>query len=329
MRLIFLAAPLLLAGCVVQSATSADVEAAFEGEISDAARQVGQAAEEVAREIEAQSAAEWPSDGRDYTAQRYSPLTQIDASNVGQLGLAWFDQYDTFRGVEATPIYADGVLYNTLPFNITIAYDATTGERLWTYDPEVPREFGRFACCEPVSRGLAMHGNKVIIATLDGRLIALDKASGQPVWSTRTFPLESGYAYSITGAPRVFGDKVVVGQSGGDFGVRGFAAAFDVETGEQAWKFYLTPPAPGSGPDGEASDPVMPMAAATWFGTGWHELGGGANPWDSIAYDPELDLVYVGTANTPPTPRTIATTIMATTTYSATYYRIAGRRAST
>jgi quinohemoprotein ethanol dehydrogenase len=194
MRLIFLAAPLLLAGCVVQSATSADVQAAFEGEISDAARQVGQAAEEVVQEIEAQSAAEWPSDGRDYTAQRYSPLTQIDASNVGQLGLAWFDQYDTFRGVEATPIYADGVLYNTLPFNITIAYDATTGERLWTYDPEVPREFGRFACCEPVSRGLAMHGNKVIIATLDGRLIALDKASGQPVWSTRTFPLESGYA---------------------------------------------------------------------------------------------------------------------------------------
>ncbi|MGV3553894.1 MAG: PQQ-dependent dehydrogenase, methanol/ethanol family [Croceibacterium sp.] len=246
---------------------------------------------------------EWPSDGRDYTAQRYSPLTQIDASNVGQLGLAWFDQYDTFRGVEATPIYADGVLYNTLPFNVTIAYDARTGERLWTYDPQVPREFGRFACCEPVSRGLALHGDKVIIATLDGRLIALDKTSGKPLWSTRTFPLDSGYAYSITGAPRVFGDKVVIGQSGGDFGVRGFAAAFDVETGEQVWKFYLTPPAPGRGPDGEASDPVMPMVAATWFGTGWHELGGGANPWDSIAYDPELDLVYVGTGNATPHAR--------------------------
>jgi quinohemoprotein ethanol dehydrogenase len=249
------------------------------------------------------AAGEWPSDGRDYTAQRYSPLTQIDAANVGQLGLAWFDQYDTFRGVEATPIYGDGVLYNTLPFNVTIAYDAKSGERLWAYDPQVPREFGRFACCEPVSRGLAMHGNKVIIATLDGRLIALDKASGQPLWSTRTFPLDSGYAYSITGAPRVFGDKVVIGQSGGDFGVRGFVAAFDVETGEKAWKFYLTPPVPGSGQDGEASDPIMPMVAATWFGTGWHELGGGANPWDSIAYDPELDLVYVGTGNATPHAR--------------------------
>ena len=101
--------------------------------------------------LAAPAAGEWPSDGRDYTAQRYSPLTQIDASNVGQLGLAWFDDLDTYRGVEATPLYADGVLYNTLPFNVTIAYDATTGARLWTYDPQVPREFGRFACCEPVA----------------------------------------------------------------------------------------------------------------------------------------------------------------------------------
>ena len=98
---------------------------------------------------------EWPSDGHDYTAQRYSPLTQIDASNVDQLGLAWYDDLDTYRGVEATPIFADGVLYNILPFNITIAYDARTGERLWTYDPQVPREQARYACCEPVSRGLA------------------------------------------------------------------------------------------------------------------------------------------------------------------------------
>src|SRR5918993_3161436 len=113
------------------------------------------------------AAGEWPSDGRDYTAQRYSPLTQIDQSNVGQLGLAWFDELDTYRGVEATPIYADGVLYNILPFNVTIAYDARTGKRLWTYDPQVPRERARFACCEPVSRGLAMWKDRIIVATLD------------------------------------------------------------------------------------------------------------------------------------------------------------------
>jgi quinohemoprotein ethanol dehydrogenase len=243
---------------------------------------------------------EWPSDGRDYTAQRYSPLTQINAQNVGQLGLAWYDDLDTFRGVEATPVYADGVLYNTLPFNITIAYDARTGRRLWTYDPETPREMGRYACCEPVSRGLALHGDKVIIATLDGRLIALDKDSGQPVWTARTFDQEQ-FPYTITGAPRVFGDKVVVGQSGGDFGVRGFVSAWDVDTGEKVWKFFLTPGAEQA--DGEASDPVLAMMRATWSGTDYLALGGGANPWDAISYDPELNLVYVGTGNATPHAR--------------------------
>jgi quinohemoprotein ethanol dehydrogenase len=245
--------------------------------------------------------AEWPSDGRDYTAQRYSPLTQIDASNVNQLGLAWYDDLDTYRGVEATPIYADGELYNILPFNVTIAYDARTGERLWTYDPQVPRENARYACCEPVSRGLAMWNGKIIIATLDGRLIALDKRTGQPIWSTQTF--ERDFPYSITGAPRVFDGKVVVGQSGGDFGVRGFVAAFDAETGEKLWKFFLTPGDPARGPDGEASDSIMDMIRPTWFGDKYWELGGGANPWDSIAYDPELDLVYVGTGNASPHSR--------------------------
>ena len=246
-------------------------------------------------------AVEWPSDGRDYTAQRFSPLTQIDASNVNQLGLAWYDDLDTYRGVEATPIYSEGVLYNTLPFNVTIAYDARTGERLWTYDPQVPREMARYACCEPVSRGLAMWRDRIVIATLDGRLIALEKRTGKPVWTTQTF--DHDMPYSITGAPRVFGDKVVVGQSGGDFGVRGFVAAYDAETGAKLWKFFLTPGNPANGPDGEASDGVMDWVRATWFGDNYWQLGGGANPWDSIAYDPELDLIYVGTGNASPHSR--------------------------
>ncbi|HTM94861.1 MAG TPA: PQQ-dependent dehydrogenase, methanol/ethanol family [Croceibacterium sp.] len=247
------------------------------------------------------AAGEWPSDGRDYTAQRFSPLTQIDASNVAQLGLAWFDQYDTFRGVEATPVYADGVLYNTLPFNITVAYDARTGAKLWTYDPKVPREMGRYACCEPDARGLALWGDRVIIATLDGRLIALDKASGKPIWTAQTF--DNSMPYTITGAPRVFGDMVVVGQSGGDLGVRGFVSAWDVRTGAKRWKFFLTPN-PEDRPDGEASDPIMSMIRKTWSDEGmWKQLGGGANPWDSIAYDPDLDLVYVGTGNASPHTR--------------------------
>ncbi|MEO5706163.1 MAG: PQQ-dependent dehydrogenase, methanol/ethanol family [Alteraurantiacibacter sp.] len=249
------------------------------------------------------SASEWPSDGRDYTAQRYSPLTQVNSANISQLGLAWYADLDTFRGVEATPVYADGVLYNTLSWNITTAYDARTGQVLWTYDPHTPREFGRLACCEPVARGLALSGDRVIIATLDGRLIALDKRTGQPIWSTRTFEADSGYAYSITGAPRVFGDKVVVGQSGGDMGVRGFVSAYDVATGEKLWKFFLTPN-PQDTTDGEASDSALPMMRQTWADTGlWRQLGGGANPWDSLAYDPALNLVYVGTGNAVPHSR--------------------------
>lgn len=249
----------------------------------------------MARQSEDGSA--WLHDGRTYDAQRFSPLRQIDASNVSRLGLAWFDELDTFRGIEATPLYADGVLYNTLAWNITTAYDARTGKRLWTYDPQVPREWGRYACCEPVARGLAMWHGKIIIATLDGRLIGLDAATGKPVWTTQTTPKEM--PYSITGAPRVFDGKVVVGNSGGDLGVRGFVSAYDADTGKKLWKFFLTPGDPARGPDGEASDPVMAMAAKTWSGQ-WWKLGGGGNAWDSIAYDPKLKTVYIGTGNGSP-----------------------------
>jgi len=240
---------------------------------------------------------DWVHDGRTYSAQRYSPLTQINAGNVSQLGIAWYDELDTYRGVEATPIYADGVIYNTLPWNITIAYDARTGKRLWTYDPKVPREYGRYACCEPVARGLAMWKGKIIIATLDGRLIGLDARTGNPVWTAQTTPKDM--PYSITGAPRVFDGKVVVGNSGGDLGVRGFASAWDAETGKKLWKFFLTPNPTGQ-PDGEASDSIMPMIGKTWSDGMWKTLGGGANPWDSIAYDPKLNLVYIGTGNGSP-----------------------------
>jgi quinohemoprotein ethanol dehydrogenase len=240
---------------------------------------------------------QWMMDGRNYTAQRYSPLKEINEHNVSQLGLAWFADLDTFRGVEATPLAVDGVIYNTSAWNVTYAFEAATGKLLWIYDPKVPREWGRYACCEPVARGLAAWKQKVIIGTLDGRLIALDAKTGLPVWTTQTF--DKTWPYSITGAPRVFDGKVVVGNGGADLGVRGFVSAYDADTGKPLWKFYLVPGDPSKGPDGEASDSAMPMAAKTWSGE-WWKLGGGGTAWDSIAYDPRLKLIYIGTGNGSP-----------------------------
>jgi quinohemoprotein ethanol dehydrogenase len=237
---------------------------------------------------------QWLMDGRNYSAQRYSPLTSINEGNVHQLGLAWYAELDTFRGVEATPLFVDGVLYNISAWNIASAYNAKTGRRLWTYDPKVPREWGRYACCEPVARGLAFWKGKVIIATLDGRLIALNARNGKPVWSVQTFTKD--WPYSITGAPRVFDGMVVVGNGGADLGVRGFVTAWDADTGKFLWKFYLVPGDPSKGPDGAASDSVMDLATKTWTGE-WWKWGGGGTAWDSINYDPELGLIYVGTGN--------------------------------
>lgn len=237
---------------------------------------------------------QWLMDGRNYSAQRYSTLRAINESNVKNLDLAWYAELDTLRGVEATPLFVDGVIYNISAWNIATAYNARTGRRLWTYDPKVPREMGRYACCEPVARGLAFWKGKVIIATLDGRLIGLNAKNGKPVWTAQTFDKE--WPWTITGAPRVFDGKVVVGNGGADLGVRGFVSAWDADTGKFLWKFYLVPGDPAKGPDGAASDSVMAMATKTWTGQ-WWKLGGGGTAWDSIAYDPELQLVYVGTGN--------------------------------
>jgi quinohemoprotein ethanol dehydrogenase len=237
---------------------------------------------------------QWLMDGRNYSAQRYSPLASINEGNVNQLGLAWFAELDTLRGVEATPLFVDGVIYNISAWNIASAYNAKTGRRLWTFDPKVPREWGRYACCEPVARGLAFWKGKVIIATLDGRLIALNAKNGKPMWSVQTFTKD--WPYSITGAPRVFDGMVVVGNGGADLGVRGFVSAWDADTGRFLWKFYLVPGDPSKGPDGAASDSVMAMATKTWTGE-WWKWGGGGTAWDSINYDPELGLIYVGTGN--------------------------------
>jgi quinohemoprotein ethanol dehydrogenase len=259
-----------------------------------AQKDTGPAAVDAARLLNAASAPDqWVMDGRTYSSQRYSPLDQINASNLDQLGLAWSAELNTYRGVEGTPLFIDGVLYNISAWNIVTAYDARTGQELWTYDPEVPREWGRYACCEPVSRGLTAWEGKIIIGTLDGRLIALDARSGQPVWTTQTF--DKTQPYSITGAPRVFDGKVLVGSGGADLGVRGYIAAFDADTGKELWRFWTVPGDPAKGFENAA----MEMAAKTWNGQ-WWTLGGGGSVWDSFVYDPELKLIYIGTGNGSP-----------------------------
>jgi quinohemoprotein ethanol dehydrogenase len=242
---------------------------------------------------------QWMGIGRDWTEQRYSPLTQINDKNVQNLGLAWYADLNTYRGVEATPVVVDGVLYNISAWSIVTAYDGATGKALWTYDPKVPAQYARLACCGPVSRGLVAWHGKIVIGALDGRLIALDAKTGQPVWSVDT--RDPGQPLSITGAPRIADGNVVVGNSGGDFGARGYMIAYNADTGRFAWKFYIVPGDP-SKKDGAASDSAMPMAAKTWTGE-WWKRGGGGNDWDGIAYDPKLHLVYFGTGNGSPHPQ--------------------------
>ncbi|MBN8832240.1 MAG: PQQ-dependent dehydrogenase, methanol/ethanol family [Sphingomonadales bacterium] len=257
----------------------------------------GQTAAIDAARMRAPADADWLSYGRTYDEQRYSPLTQINDTNVHRLGLAWYDDLQTYRGVEATPLVIDGVIYNSSAHNIVTAYDGRTGRKLWTHDAGVGKEWARLACCGAGTRGIAAWNGKIYIAALDGRLIALDARTGRAIWTVKTF--EHDQPYSITGAPRVFDGKVVVGNSGADMGVRGFVAAWDAETGRKLWKFYTVPGTPANGPDGEASDSAMKIAAPTWAGQ-WWKYGGGGTAWDSIVYDPKLKTVYIGTGNGSP-----------------------------
>ena len=240
---------------------------------------------------------DWVSYGRSYDEQRFSPLTQIDDKTVGRLGLAWSADLDTSRGQEATPLEIGGVLYTTTAWSKVEAYDAKTGRLIWSYDPKVPGQWGVKACCDVVNRGLAMWQGKVFLGTLDGRLIALDAKTGTPAWTTRMYGLDTSYA--STGAPRVVKGKVIIGTGGAEYNMRGFVSAYDADTGKLVWRFYTVPGDPSKS-DGQPSDqPLKDIAAKTWAPGTW-KLGGGGTVWDTIVYDPKLDLLYFGTDNGDP-----------------------------
>jgi quinohemoprotein ethanol dehydrogenase len=233
----------------------------------------------------------WLTHGGTWSEQRFSPVDSLHAENVDQLALAWSFETGTFRGIEATPLVIDGVLYATGSWSVVYALNAVTGEELWTYDPKVPRAKGRDACCDVINRGVAAWGNRIFFGTIDGRLVALDAASGEKVWEVRTAPFDK--PYTITGAPRVVAGNVIIGNGGAEFGVRGYFSAYDAETGKMAWRFY-TVPASSEGPH---EHPELEEAAKTWAPNSMWESGLGGTVWDSMAYDPELDLLYIGTGN--------------------------------
>ncbi len=236
----------------------------------------------------------WMTHGRTYNEQRFSPLKQITAANVKTLGLAWSYDLDTaHRGQESTPLVIDGVMYVTGAWSKLFAIDAKTGAPKWTFDPKVPGTAASNACCDVVNRGVAAWKGRLYLGTLDGRLIAVDAASGQKIWEVATTP--PGSRYTITGAPRVVKGKVLIGNGGAEMGVRGFLAAFDAETGKALWKFYTVPGDPANGFENKA----LERAAQTWKGE-WWRFGGGGTVWDSMAYDPALDLIYIGVGNGSP-----------------------------
>ena len=232
----------------------------------------------------------WMSYGRTYSEQRFSPLKDINGHNVARLGLAWHYDLDTRRGQEATPLVVDGIMYFTSAWSKVFALDAATGSLLWSYDPKVPPEWGVNACCDVVNRGVAAWRGKIFVGTLDGRLIALDAATGNKVWETLT--IDPKWRYTITGAPRVVKGNVIIGNGGAEMGVRGYVSAYSAETGNLAWRFYTVP----GDPSKPFESPILEQAAKTWSGD-WWKHGGGGTVWDAIVYDPELDLLYIGTGN--------------------------------
>ena len=242
----------------------------------------------------------WLSYGRNYEEQRFSPLTQINKNTINKLELAWSFDMDSTRALESTPIVDDGIMFLTSEWSIIYAIDAKTGNEVWYYDPEVPKDWGRKACCDVVNRGAAVWKGYVYSATLDGRLLKLDARSGELIWEIDTL-IDRNRDYTITGAPRIANDLIFIGNGGAEYGVRGYVSAFDVNSGNLVWRFYTVP----GDPSLPFEHPEMEIAAETWKGGEWWKIGGGGTVWNTIVYDPEFDQVYIGVGNGTPWTRVI------------------------
>lgn len=243
---------------------------------------------------------QWFTPGRDLEGTYYSPLDTINDGNVARLGFAWDYHLGTRRGLEATAVVVDGVMYAPGNWGRVYALDAVNGKELWTYDPGVDGQWGRYSCCDVVNRGLAVWKGRVYVASVDGFLHAIDAATGKRVWKADTLPARgpTDFHYAVTGAPVLAGDAIVIGNGGADFkGARGFVTAVDLATGAFKWRFYTVPRDPKLGTQDQ---PHLQAAAKTWAQDYDWSNGGGGSAWDGLAYDPKLRLIYVGTGNASP-----------------------------
>lgn len=245
--------------------------------------------------------ADWPLHGRTADEARFSPLTGINKNNAARLGLAW--EYNDFlvrgrthRGMEATPLVSERTIYLTGPWSIVYAIDAVTGEEKWVYDPDVDGAWARRACCDAVNRGVALKDGSIFVGTLDGFLISVNAETGEEQWKTDTLP-DRSLPYTITGAPRIAGDLIIIGSGGAELGVRGYVSAYHAETGDLAWRFFTVP---GAGPD---EHPEVAQARSSWGSETRFDLGGGGTVWDSMTYDEETGLLFVGVGNGSPWPK--------------------------
>jgi quinohemoprotein ethanol dehydrogenase len=248
------------------------------------------------------SAEDWLSVGGNHMMQHYSPLNQINSANVKDIGYVW--EYDAHtiignvpRGLEATPIVVDGIMYTSGAWGVVYALDGKTGKELWKYKPQADASYARRACCDVVNRGVAVWEGKVYVGTLDGYLVCLDAENGAVVWSKDTFT-DRTKGYTITSPPHVAGHIVMIGNSGGEYGVRGYVTAYDLLTGEQKWRFFIVPDDPANGYE----SPEMEMASKTWDPNSDWQSGGGGTSWGESAYDADLNLLYIGTGNSTPYP---------------------------
>ena len=238
---------------------------------------------------------DWAGHGRTGDEQRFSPLTGINAGNVGRLGLVWSLDLPGEHTLEATPLEVQGVIYFSGGLGRVYAVDATSGRLLWKYEPQTNVHNARDArIIFGANRGVAYADGRVFVALKDGWMVALDAATGKVEWSARF--LLPGDRSASSGAPRAFRGRVIIGNSGAEFGARGYVTTLDAKTGRVLWRFFVVPGDPAKGPDHAASDEVMAMAARTWSGD-WWKYGGGGTPWNAITYDEELNQIYVGTGN--------------------------------